>query len=374
MRTTLFRPGLAAALGILTLMSGPLAPGAHAQSTAEDLRQMIGDDLTVLGVNLPVWMSQHITSVMAPVGLGAGSGIGDDSGGFSLGVLTRLGLFNNFDDVGHGLKLVDIQNKMPSLVPWPQFGVVVGGNLGDGIEIGADVQFIPAMDVAAADLRLKASLISVGATLRWRVNKADGAVPAFVLGIGGAYYNGSFEIGGGYSESYSETIDGHVVTGRVKIDTAPGVSWSVFQASPEVRLAWDIGGVFRPYVGLGLGLSFGTVGDELSVRAEASIDTIDGQATNQDPVVYEDKIVLYETDPALWTLRPHVGFDLVMGVIAFTAQLDLALMGKEEISANFAEGAGSFDTTDPNFLFNENARSSQTQAALIATFALRAQF
>ena len=335
---------------------------------------MIGDDLTVLGVNLPVWMSQHITSVMAPVGLGAGSGIGDDSGGFSLGVLTRLGLFNNFDDVGHGLKLVDIQNKMPSLVPWPQFGVVVGGNLGDGIEIGADVQFIPAMDVAAADLRLKASLISVGATLRWRVNKADGAVPAFVLGIGGAYYNGSFEIGGGYSESYSETIDGHVVTGRVKIDTAPGVSWSVFQASPEVRLAWDIGGVFRPYVGLGLGLSFGTVGDELSVRAEASIDTIDGQATNQDPVVYEDKIVLYETDPALWTLRPHVGFDLVMGVIAFTAQLDLALMGKEEISANFAEGAGSFDTTDPNFLFNENARSSQTQAALIATFALRAQF
>ncbi len=110
------------------------------------------------------------------------------------------------------------------------------------------------------------------------------------------------------------------------------------------------------------------------MRAEATIDTIDGQPVNEDPVVYEDDIVLYETDPALWTLRPHVGFDLVLGIIAFTAQLDLALMGKQEISSDFADGAGSFDTTDPDFLFNENARSSQTQAALIATFALRAQF
>jgi len=353
---------------------GALSPLAHAQSTTDDLRQLIADDLTAIGVNLPVWMSQHITSVMAPVGLGAGSGIGDNSGGFTLGVVTRLGLFNNFDDIGHGLKLVDIQSEMPSLVPWPQFGVVVGANLGDGIELGADVQFIPAIDVAADNLTLKASLISVGATLRWRVNKANGAVPAFIVGVGGAYYNGSFEIGAGYSESYSETVDGHTVTGRVKIATAPGSSWSIFQASPEVRLAWDIGGVFRPYLGFGVGLSFGTVGDELGVRGEATVETIDGQAVNEDPVVYEDKLVLYETDPALWTLRPHVGFDLVLGVIAFTAQLDLALMGKSEISANFADGAGSFDTTDPDFLFNENARNSQTQAALIATFVLRAQF
>jgi len=356
------------------LATDVLSATARAQSTSDDLRQLIADDLTAVGVNLPVWMSQHITSVMAPVGLGAGSGIDDNSGGFTLGVVTRLGLFNNFDDVAHGLKLVDIQSQMPSLVPWPQFGVVVGGNLGNGIEVGADVQFIPPTDIAADNLRLKASLISVGATLRWRVSKAQGALPAFIVGLGGAYYNGSFEVGAGYTESYSETVDGHTVTGRVKIDTAPGTSWSIFQASPELRLAWDFGGVFRPYLGVGLGLSFGTVGDELSVRAEATIDTIDGQPVNEDPVVYEDDIVLYETDPALWTLRPHVGFDLVLGIIAFTAQLDLALMGKQEISSDFADGAGSFDTTDPDFLFNENARSSQTQAALIATFALRAQF
>lgn len=350
------------------------APAGRAQTTQDDLRTLIANDLTAIGVNLPVWMSQHITSVMAPVGLGAGSGIGDDSGGFSLGILTRLGLFNNFDDVGHGLELVELQPVMPSLVPWPQFGVVVGGNLGDGIEVGADVQFIPAMDVAAENLRLKASLISVGATLRWRVNKASGALPAFVLGLGGAYYNGSFEVGAGFSEPYSETVEGHTVTGRVSISTAPGVSWSIFQGSPELRLAWDIGGLFRPYVGLGIGLSFGTVGDALSVRASATIDTIDGVAVDEDPVVYEDDIVLFETAPALWTLRPHIGFDLVLGVIAFTAQLDLAVMGKQAIDTKLADGAGSFDTSDPNFLFNENARNSQTQSALIATFALRAQF
>lgn len=362
---------------LMSLVVGGLVAAttpARAQSTADDLRTLIADDLTALGVNLPVWMAQHITSVMAPVGIGAGSGIGDDAGGFSLGIVTRLGLFNNFDDVGHGLQLVDIQPLMPSLMPWPQFGVVVGLNLGDGLELGADVQLIPAMDVAADDLRLEASLFSAAVTLRWRLNKAEGAMPAIVLGIGGAIYSGDFRIGAGYSEPYSETIEGQTVTGRVSVQTAPGVSWSIFQASPELRAAWDIGGLFRPYVGLGVGLSFGNVGDELSVKATATIETIDGRPVDEDPVVYEDDLVLFETSPALWTLRPHVGFDLVLGVIAFTAQLDLAIMGKDEIDADFAEGAGSFDTSDPDFLYNENARGSQTQASLIATFALRAQF
>lgn len=347
---------------------------ARAQTTADDLRALIADDLTAIGVNLPVWMSQHVPSVMAPVGIGAGSGVDDDSWGFSLGVLTRLGLFNNFDDVGHGLTLIDLQPELPSLLPWPQFGVVAGLNLGGGLELGADVQFVPKMDIAARDISLQASLLAVSATLRWRINKPDGLLPAFVLGLGGGYYDGFFAIGAGHEELYSETVEGHTATGRVRIDTAPGAHWSIFQASPEIRAAWDLGGLFRPYVGFGVGLSFGTIGDRLSVRAEATLETIDGQPVDEDPIVYEDDLVLYETSPALWTLRPHVGFDLVLGIIAFTAQLDLAIMGKEEIDDDFAEGAGSFDSTDPDFLFNANARDSQTQAALIATFALRAQF
>ena len=345
---------------------------ARAQTTEEDLRTLIADDLTAIGVNLPVWMSTHLPASMAPVGLGAGSGIADDGGGFSFGVMTRLGLFNNFDDVGHGLQLVDLQPAMPSLVPWPQFGVVAGVNLGDGIELGGDVQFIPPMDIAGKT-KLEASLIAAAVTLRWRINKPDGALPALILGIGGAFYAGSFEVGQGFSSPYTAEAGGHTVTGTARVDTAPGVSWSIFQVSPELRAAWDVSGIFRPYLGLGVGFSFGTVGDKLSVRAQATIDTIDGAPVDEDPITYEDDVVLFETEPALWTLRPHVGFDLVMGVVALTAQLDLAVLGKSEIDSDFSDAAGSFDTEDDDFLYNEAARSSQTQSALIATLVLRFQ-
>lgn len=358
---------------VVTACLATTASVSFAQTTEEELRTLIADDLTALGVNLPVWMSQHITSVMAPVGIGAGSGISDDSGGFSVGILTRLGLFNNFDDVGHGLQLVDLQPGMPSLLPWPQLGVCVGVNLGNGFELGGDLQFIPDMDIAADDLRLKASLIAGAATVRWRLNKPKAAIPALILGVGGAYYAGTFEIGGGFDEPYSEVIEGQTVTGRVSVDTAPSVSWSVFQVSPEVRAAWDFGGLIRPYVGFGVGFSFGEVADELTVRAKATIETIDGQPYNQ-VVTYEDDLVLFETEPALWTLRPHIGFDLLLPPLAFTAQLDLAVVGKGEIGEDIADGAGSFDSDDTNYLYNENSRSSQTQASLVATFALRVQF
>jgi opacity protein-like surface antigen len=351
-----------------------LTTAARAQSTEDELRGLLADDLTAIGVNLPIWMASHLPAVMAPVGIGAGSGIDDDSGGFKLGIVTRLGLMNNLDDVAYGLKIMDLQPLVPSLMPWPQFGVVFGVGLGDGVEMGADIQFIPAMDIAAEGLSLKTFLLSGAATLRWRINKSEGAMPAVVLGIGGSFYAGSFEIGAGFENTYTETVDGKSVTGRVKIDTAPGVSWSLFQASPELRVAWDIGNVFRPFIGVGLGLTFGEVADKLSVKAESTIETVDGQPVDEDPVVYEDRVALFSTTPALWTLRPHVGFDLVLGTFAFTAQLDFAIMGKDRIDGNFSDGAGGFDPTDPNFLYNDAARSSQTQAALIATFAARLQF
>ncbi len=367
---TKFHAAFLTSLGLGLMLATP----TRAQSTEDDLRQMLGNDMTALGVNLPVWMAQHLPAVMAPVGLGAGSGIDDDSGGFKLGILTRLGLFNNLDDIGRNLELIDLQPVLPSLMPWPQLGVVFGIGLGDGLELGFDVQFIPDMDIAAEGVNLKAFLFSGAATFRWRVNKADGALPAFIVGLGGSYYTGSFEVGAGFEEAYTETIEGRTVEGRVRIDTAPGVSWDLFQFSPEVRLAWDIGNVFRPFVGIGLGLTFGEVGDQLSVKAQATIDRVDGQPVNEDPVVYEDRVALYSTEPAMWTLRPHVGFDVVVGMFAFTAQLDLAIMGKDEINTDVAEAANSFDLSDEDFLFNENARNSQTQSALIATFAMRLQF
>lgn len=358
----------------LVVMLSLLGQAAHAQSTEEELRQKLGTDMTILGVNLPVWMSQHLPAVMAPVGIGAGSGIDDDSGSVKVGLVTRFGLFNNLDDVGQGLNLVDLQSALPSLMPWPQLGAVVGFGLGDGVEIGVDVQFIPDMDIAADNVNLKAFLFSGAATLRWRISKADGALPAFILGLGGSYYTGRFSVGAGFEEAYTETVDGKQVSGKVEIQTAPGVEWSLFQASPEVRLAWDFGGVFRPYVGVGLGLTFGDVSDRLSVKAQATIETIDGQAVNEAPVVYEDRVSMFSTEAALWTLRPHLGFDLVIGMFAFTAQLDLAVAGKDEINTDFSDAADSFNLTDEDLLFNEAARSSQTHLSLIATFAARLQF
>ncbi|MCC6619729.1 MAG: hypothetical protein IT385_00650 [Deltaproteobacteria bacterium] len=358
------------ALTLLTLT----IQGPQARAQEQDLLDMMAADLTALSVNLPVWFAQHVPAVMAPAGLGAGSGIDDDSGAFKIGLLTRLGLFNNFDDVGNGLQLVDLQPAMPSLMPWPQLGVVAGANLGDGFELGGDVQFIPELDIAAEDMTLKAFLLSVAVSARLRVNKADGAVPAFIVGLGGSYYTGRFAVGHGYSQPYSETIDGQTVEGTYSVDTAPAVEWSLFQLSPELRVAWDIGGVFRPYVGIGLGLTFGSISDRLDVRATATVERVNGVAQTQDPVVYDSRVVDFSTEPAFYALRPHLGFDVLLGMVAITLQLDLAVMGKDEIDSDLEGGASSFDPNDPNFLYNQNARESQTQAALVGTLALRLQF
>ena len=361
-----------AALVALGLVGGPAAAPARADEASE-LIDMLRGDLTAIGLSLPVWMAQHLPAVMPSTGLGAGVGLSDDSGGFTLGVLTRVGLLNNFSDVAYGLQLADLSAVVPELMPWPQLGLVAGFGLGDGVEIGADVQFIPNLDIAGEDISLKAGLIAVGATLRWRVTRADGAVPALVVGLGASYYRGSFTLGVGYEQPYSETVDGHTAEGTVRFSSAPAVDWSILEANPEVRLAWDLGGIFRPYVGLGVGLATGTISNDVNVKARLTIATIDGQPSGEVRDYSED-LVGFETTPALYTLRPHVGFDLVLGVVALTVQADFAITGKDKINTDFESAAGSFDVSDPNFLFNQNARGSQSNGALVVTAALRAQF
>jgi len=349
------------------------APGAHADQR-DELLSMIRDDLTILSVNTPVWMAQHLPGVMPAAGLGAGTALSDDSGGFSFGILTRLGLLSNFNDIAYGLQLADLEPHLPSLLPWPQLGVIFGVGLGDGMEIGADIQFIPNLDIAGDNINLKAGLFSGAATFRWRVNRADGAIPAIVLGLGATYYTGSFEVGAGFSGPYSEVVEGRTVEGTYSFSAAPGVSWSLFQVSPEIRLAWDIGGVIRPYLGFGAGFSFGTVSNRARLRASVSVDSVDGEPTNEPPIVYEHDGTLFETSPALYTLRPHLGLDIVIGVLAITVQLDLAVMGKDSFDTDFSGAAGHFDASDPNFLFARNQAGSQTNAAAVLTVATRLQF
>ncbi|TNF32679.1 MAG: hypothetical protein EP329_09430 [Deltaproteobacteria bacterium] len=361
----------AAALTLLTPLSASAAE-------SDELIGLMRDDLTALGVNMPVWMSQHITAVMPSTGLGAGSGLSDDSGAFTLGVMTRLGLLNNFNDVGYGMKLVDLQGQLPELMPWPQLGVVAGFGLGDGIELGADVQFIPNLDIAGDNINLKVGLFSVGATLRWRLSKAEGAIPAIVLGLGASYYRGTFELGVGYERPYTEQVDDgqggtHTVTGTYRFGSAPAVNWSLLQANPELRLAWDFGGIFRPYVGIGVGLATGSVSNDVQVSARLTIDTVDGQPANEAPITYDERVVSFSTTPALYTLRPHVGFDFVLGVIALTVQADFAVMGKDTLNSDFSSAAGSFDLNDPNFLYNQNQSGSQSDGAVVVTAAVRVQ-
>lgn len=358
------------AFSVLALTALASAP---ARAQEQDILGYIEDDLTRLSVNLPIWLAEHLPSVMGPVGTGAGTAIGDDSGGFSIGLVSRLGLFNNFDDVGNGLELVDVQDDMPSLLPWPQFGVVLGANLGKGFELGGDFQFLPKTDISTEDTKLSAYIMSAAIGARFRANKAEGAVPSFVIGVGASYYTGALQVGSGYSARYSQTVEGQPVEGTYTVETAPAVEWSLFQISPEIRLAWDIGGVFRPYVGLGLGLTFGDVTDRVHVRATATLDSVGGQPVGES-VTYDQDIVKFTTDPALYALRPHVGFDIVAGIFAVTVQVDLAVMGKDEINSDLGEAADSFDPDDGNYLFNQNSRASRTQAALIGTLALRLQF
>ena len=356
------------------LIAASIAPAASA-APEDEVLGALGRDLGRLSVNLPVWLSQHLPSVMAPVGLGAGSGISNDAGGFKLGIVTRLGLFNRLPDIGRGLELFDVQDQLPSLLPWPQLGVVVGADLGDGFEVGADIQFIPAMDIAADNVNLKASLFAVSATARYRINKPDGLLPAFVVGLGGSYYTGDFAVGAGYENAYDETLDdGTRVTGTVRIDAEPGVSWSIFQFSPELRLAWDIVGVFRPFIGFGAGMSFGSVTNGLKLKGTVTVDTINGRPANEPSQVYETTALAFSTAPAKYTLRPHVKFDFILGIFALTVQLDLALSGTDKVNTNFDDAVNTWLSEDPNYLFNQNARSSQTHNAFVLTTALRLQF
>jgi hypothetical protein len=366
----MFRRFVAVPMISLTL----LAPAAHA-APEDEILGTFGADLGRLSVNLPVWLSQHLPSVMAPVGLGAGSGIGDDSGGFSFGLMTRIGAFNRLPDIAYGLEMIDVGDALPSLLPWPQLGAVFGVNLGDGFELGADIQFIPTMDIAAPGVNLKASLIAASVTARWRINKADGLLPAFVIGIGGSYYSGDFSVGAGYENAYEETLDdGTRVTGTARIDAAPGVNWSIFQAVPELRLAWDIGGIFRPFVGFGAGVSFGSVGNSLKLKGSVTIDTINGNPVNQAPETYESTAFSFSTSPARYSLRPHLGFDVVLGMFALTVQADLVLSGKDRINADLDDAVETWMSNDPNYLFNANTRGSQTHNALVFTAVARLQF
>ena len=373
-----------------------LAPPAAAQ-TREDVERRMSEggwsptddsitamagDVTALAVNTSIWLSQHLPAMMAQAGTGAGIEIGDDAGGVSLGIIpVRIGLFNQFSQIAKGLEVLDLEGQLPGNVPWPQFGVTAGVGVGFGIEIGADLQFIPEMDLSLDELlNLKVGVISASASVRWRINQASGAVPAFVLGLGGSYYRGIFRLGAQFDRDFSFSTEGPdgddvAVEGHYAFSGAPRIEWELWQITPEMRLGWDIAGVFRPYIGFGFGVNFGSVTGGAVMEGEASVDSVAGQTVTEEPQFWEKVDDVYTTSPARYTFRPHIGFDIAVAFMALTLQFDWAIMSSEPANANLSDAADDFDATaDGGLLYSEASKQSQTSSALIGTLALRFQF
>ena len=359
------------------------APNHHAHALTKNdilgqLEEPLKNDLQLLAVNTPVWLAQHLPAMMNQSGLGAGIDLSGKSGGITFGIIpVHIGLMNRFDALGHGLQVLRLEETLPSNLAWPQMGVTLGIGLGNGVEIGADVRFIPKTNFAfVSDIDVEVGLLSVSTSLRWRINQAKGAMPAFVLGIGGAYASGTMGLGVGHKGAYTlpTAAGGSAVglpaslTGTYSFEGSPLMSWEIFQISAELRVGWKLG-VVRPYIGFGFGYNLGDIRGELAFNVRLTSDQLD-LGDHAESYLEES----YSTSPAQFTLRPQLGLDIVLGIVAITLQVELAVMAQEKLSEVVTGAAKQVDLSNGNYLFNDASRETSISAALVSTLAVRLQF
>ena len=276
-------------------------------------------------------------------------------------------------------EMLGLEEALPGNIPWPQFGATVGVSLGGGLELGADVRFIPESDLALGELiSTEVGLLSASGSLRWRVVEASGPVPAVVLGVAGGFHKGTMKIGAGFKSAY--TVPAEVpgvgtgtVEGVYEFSGSPTMRWELYQVAPEIRLGWEVG-PFRPYIGLGAGFSFGEVTGGAELTATVTVDKVNGQPVDEEPLIHKDSTSYYSTPPAKFTLRPHVGFDVVLGIVALTTQVELAVMTQDSLGTDLTGAAESFMPEDGEALYVEASKKSPTSAALVTTVAARIQF
>lgn len=365
-----------------------VAPGTRAQTVdVNDIAQAhlgivedVAADISRIAINTPIWLAQHLPAMMAQSGLGSGLSLTSDAWSISVGLIPlRIGVFNQFSSVAEGMEVLDIGNLVPDIMPWPQFGVTFGLGLGGGVEIGADVQFIPDLNVTITEgVDVTVGVISVATSLRWRINDAMGPLPAFVIGIGGSYYRGLMDIGAGYKDTFEATVDieGYgpaSVEGSYAFEGSPRMTWEMYQINPEVRIAWALG-PFQPYLGFGLGITFGQVSGGSRLLADVTVERIAGIDVSDDNEPFIERSDQYTTEPAMFTMRPHVGFDIDLGLIVFTVQVDAAIMNAQPMDTDVSEVKASFDYTDSDLLLGNSSAGRTTSAALVGTFAMRFQF
>ena len=275
--------------------------------------------------------------------------------------------------------MLGLEEELPNNIPWPQFGATLGIGLGGGLELGADVRFIPETDLAMGKLiSTTVGLVSASGSVRWRLLEPAGPVPAIVVGVSGGYHSGTMKIGAGFKSAYavSAEVPG-VGTGSMEgfyeFSGSPTMGWELYQVAPEVRLAWQFG-PFRPYVGVGAGFTFGEVTGSTELTATVTVEKFNGNPVDEEPLIHEDSTSYYSTPPAMFTLRPHVGFDVVVGIVAITAQAELAIMTQDGLGTDLTGAAESFMPSDGDVLYNEASKESTTSAAVVTTVAARIQF
>ena len=356
-----------------------IAFGGTAQADSQSLNTSVTKltgDLGIVGVNTPVWLAQHLPAMMNQSGLGAGIELADKSGGISFGIIPlHLGVMNQFNQVGQGTEVLRFDKTLPAVLPWPQVGVTLGIGLGNGLELGADARFMPKTDFALNDqIGVEVGVLSASTTLRWRINSAKGGMPAFVIGIGGAYSKGTMDIGAGFQNAYSISTSQGTIEGTYLFEGSPRMSWEIFQISGELRVGWKLG-AFRPYLGFGFGYSFGEVAGATSLKARVTVDKVGGQAVSEAPKVEEYQDEYFVTTPAKFTLRPMFGLDFVFGIFDITLQAELALMTQEQLSLSDVDSAvRDLVSSNGDSLFDQASRQATVSAALVTTLAMRLQF
>ncbi|MDP6942716.1 MAG: hypothetical protein QF464_01090, partial [Myxococcota bacterium] len=112
-----------------------------------------------------------------------------------------------------------------------------------------------------------------------------------------------------------------------------------------------------------------------TVKAQVDVTAVGGDLFDKTlQSIDESREELYTTKPATYTIRPHVGFDIDLGLFAITAQLDVAVMTSDPISTDLADIEAAFNDVNEETFYETSSRGSTTSAALIATVAARIQF
>ncbi len=349
-----------------------------------DFDQLI-TGLEMLPINTANWMARHLPATMPIVGLG--SGFAQDEGvAFAASVIPlRLGFFNQFDQVfkdfknpeepGAGGPLEYVADMAPALMAWPQFGVNLGLSL-YFFEIGTEVHVLPEMDLTLIEgVEVAVETVSVAASVRFRINDPWGGVPAFILGCSGTYYRGSMMFAARMADALPLTDNLQVevmgetlaIEGSYNFRSVTNVSWDLYMINPEFRMAWAIG-PFKPFLGFGMGFTYGELIGEADVAAFVELVAVGGELMGEQDMspTQSTKSSVDTYKPAPYMIHPHLGFDLDLGLFAMTAKVEVAVMfdSQDEIAqANVGE-----------ILSDATSKDASTSVAIVGTLGARVQF